>query len=56
MEWLDKLNESIEYIEDNLEGDIEYEKATKLASLLHLSFSKNVFLYSWCNIIRIYKK
>ncbi|WP_434799299.1 AraC family transcriptional regulator [Terrisporobacter vanillatitrophus] len=31
MEWLDKLNESIEYIEDNLEGDIEYEKAAKLA-------------------------
>ncbi|WP_455537821.1 helix-turn-helix transcriptional regulator [Terrisporobacter sp.] len=31
MEWLDKLNESIKYIEKNLEGDISYEEATKLA-------------------------
>ncbi len=37
MEWLDKLNKSIEYIEDNLEGEINYEKAAKLAccSLYH---------------------
>lgn len=31
MEWLDKLNKSIEYIEDNLDGEINYEEAAKLA-------------------------
>ena len=31
MKWLDKLNQSIEYIENNLEGNIDYEKAAKLA-------------------------
>lgn len=31
MEWLDKLNESIKYIEDNLQGNIDYNKAAKIA-------------------------
>ena len=31
MEWLDKLNKSIEYIEDNLDGEINYEEAARLA-------------------------
>lgn len=31
MEWLDKLNEALEYIEGNLDGEIEYEKASKIA-------------------------
>lgn len=31
MEWLDKLNKSIEYIEDNLDGEINFEEAAKLA-------------------------
>ena len=31
MEWLDKLNKSIEYIEDKLDGEINYEEAAKLA-------------------------
>lgn len=31
MEWLDKLNEALEYIEGNLDGEIEYEKAAKIA-------------------------
>ena len=53
MEWLDKLNKSIEYIEDNLDGEINYEEAAKLQLL---SLPKDVFLYSWCDFIGIYKK
>lgn len=31
MEWLDKLNDALQYIEGNLDGEIEYEKAAKIA-------------------------
>ncbi len=31
MEWLDRLNEALTYMEDNLEGEISYEKAARLA-------------------------
>lgn len=31
MEWLDRLNESLKYIEDNLDGKINYEEAAKIA-------------------------
>ncbi len=31
MEWLEKLNEALGYIEANLDGEIEYEKAAKIA-------------------------
>ncbi|KAJ52656.1 AraC family transcriptional regulator [Clostridium tetanomorphum] len=31
MEWLERLNESLQYIESNLDGEIEYEKAAKIA-------------------------
>lgn len=31
MEWLEKLNESLKYIESNLDGTIEYEEAAKIA-------------------------
>ncbi len=34
MEWLDKLNESIKYIEDNLQGNIDYNKAAKIALII----------------------
>ena len=37
MEWLEKLNNSIEYIENNLDGQINIDEAAKLAccSLYH---------------------
>jgi AraC family transcriptional regulator len=31
MDWVDKLNESINYIEENLTGDISYEVISKIA-------------------------
>lgn len=31
MEWINKLNQSISYIEDNLDGDVNYEEAAKIA-------------------------
>lgn len=31
MEWLERLNQSISYIEDNLAGEIDYEQAARIA-------------------------
>lgn len=31
MEWLKNLSKAVEYIEENLAGDISYEKAAKIA-------------------------
>ncbi len=31
MEWLKQLSQAIDYIENNLEGDISYDKAAKIA-------------------------
>ena len=31
MQWLNKLSEAIDYIEDNLDGDISYDEAAKIA-------------------------
>lgn len=31
MDWIDRLNEAVRYIEDNLTGEIEYEKLGKIA-------------------------
>ena len=31
MDWIDRLNEAVRYIEDNLTGEIEYEKLGQIA-------------------------
>ncbi|APC79118.1 hypothetical protein [Clostridium botulinum] len=31
MEWLKQLSQAIDYIENNLEGDISYDEAAKIA-------------------------
>ncbi|MDR1705329.1 MAG: AraC family transcriptional regulator [Clostridiales bacterium] len=31
MDWLDRLNDALRYMEDNLDGDISYERAARLA-------------------------
>ncbi|KIE45868.1 helix-turn-helix domain protein [Clostridium argentinense CDC 2741] len=40
MEWLEKLNEALGYIEANLEGEIEYEKAAKIACCTAYHFQR----------------
>lgn len=40
MEWLERLNESLEYIEGNLDGVIEYEKAAKIACCTAYHFQR----------------
>lgn len=40
MEWLEKLNKSLEYIEENLDGEIEYEKAAKIACCTTYHFQR----------------
>ncbi|MFX0548695.1 AraC family transcriptional regulator [Hathewaya histolytica] len=40
MEWLERLNESIQYIESNLDGEIEYERAAKIACCTAYHFQR----------------
>lgn len=40
MEWLDKLNEALEYIEGSLDKEIEYEKAAKIACCTTYHFQR----------------
>lgn len=40
MEWLKKLNEALDYIEDNLKGEIKYDKAAKIACCSKYHFQR----------------
>ena len=40
MEWLEKLNEALKYIEENLDGEVEYEKAAKIACCTTYHFQR----------------
>ena len=40
MEWLDRLNDSLTYMENNLDGEISYEKAAQLACLSVYHFQR----------------
>lgn len=40
MEWLEKLNEALQYIEGNLDGEVEYEKAAKIACCTTYHFQR----------------
>ncbi|MCX8129749.1 MAG: AraC family transcriptional regulator [Clostridia bacterium] len=40
MEWLDRLNQSISYIEDNLAGAIDFEQAAKIACCSSFHFQR----------------
>lgn len=41
MEWLTKMNDALRYIEENLEGNIDYQRAAKIAccSLTRFQFT-----------------
>lgn len=45
MEWLQQLNEAVQYIEKNLDGEIEYEKAAQIACCTTYHFQR-MFSYS----------
>ncbi|MEA4815733.1 MAG: AraC family transcriptional regulator [Lachnospiraceae bacterium] len=40
MEWIDRLNKAIEYIEDNLDGEINYEYAARIACCSAFHFQR----------------
>lgn len=40
MEWFEKLNEALEYLEENLDSDINYEKAAKIAGCSTYHFQR----------------
>lgn len=44
MEWLERLNQSVGYIEDNLDGDISYEHAARIACCSVFHFQR-MFAY-----------
>lgn len=45
MEWLKKLNAAIDYIENNLDGDISYDEAAKIACCSTFYFQR-IFSYA----------
>ena len=40
MEWLQKFNQALDYVEDNLEGEIEYETAARIACCSTFHFQR----------------
>ena len=44
MEWLKKLSDAIDYIESNLDSDLSYEEAARIACCSVLYF-KRIFSY-----------
>ena len=44
MQWIERLNEALQYIEENLDGDISYEKAARLSSCSTYHFQR-MFTY-----------
>ena len=40
MDWIERLNEAIRYIEENLTGEIEYENSDKLPVALRIIFKE----------------
>jgi AraC family transcriptional regulator len=40
MDWLNRMNEALAYMEDNLDGDISLEKAAKMACLSQYQFQR----------------
>ena len=45
MEWLDRMNDALGYLEANLAGTADMEHAARLARMLGLSFRPDVFVY-----------
>lgn len=45
MDWLRRLNEAIRYIEDNLDGTIDYAQAAQKACCSAYHFQRDVFLH-----------
>lgn len=43
MEWLRKLRKAIDYLENNLDGDLSYEEAAQSCVLLH--YFQRIFSY-----------
>ena len=46
MEWLKKLSAAIDYIENNLDSDISYDEAAKIACCSTFLLSTDFFLCS----------
>lgn len=38
MEWIERLNQAIAYIEEHLKDDIDYEQLGKTTAVLHIIF------------------
>ena len=54
MDWLDRINNAMDYIETNLAGEISYDKIAQLALLFRVSLSTDVSIHHRRDIIGIY--
>lgn len=44
MQWIERLNEALNYVEEHLDGEISYEKAARLANCSTYHFQR-MFTY-----------
>jgi len=44
MDWLERLNQALDYMEDNLSGNISYERAAQIACCSTFHFQR-MFTY-----------
>ena len=56
MEWIDRLNSAIRYMEEHLTDEIDYEQLGADRLLLLLALSEDVFLYGGDPPVRIHPK
>lgn len=54
MEWIERLNETIDYIEEHLTEEIDYEELAKIAGCSTYHFQRMFAFYGRCFIVRIY--
>lgn len=47
MEWLRKISAAIDYIETNLDKDLSYEEAARIACCSPYYFQRIFFVYFW---------
>ena len=54
MEWIERLNKAINYIEENITKEIEYEQVAKIACCLHIIFKECLLIWQMYHFLNIF--
>lgn len=49
MDWLKRMNSAVDYVENNLNNEIDMAIVAQKAWCTSYNFQKNVFIYYWNN-------